>query len=327
MVMRLTIEEVNNAAESHAAYLKEEGARTGHPRATLIGVPRGGLVAAYAIASKRFPDQGIHVRSIDALSDDQLLADAAISDVYLVDDIFVTGGTIKRELEKRDASLFHGVLVLGFKQGAEREMPTNMKATYRWKQDEWVVFPWEYRELDGKPYDSVQRLIEYLGDDPTRPGLVDTPRRVLGYLDELKARRNAEVTATVFEMEQYDDLVVVRNIPFSSLCEHHMLPYHGTVDVGYLSSGTVLGLSKIPRAVDVIASGLTIQEGLTTMLAHAVSDMSKSEDIAVVSRATHTCVTMRGPRAPGTEMVASTMLGKFREGSLRAEFLSLIGGR
>ncbi len=175
------------------------------------------------------------------------------------------------------------------------------------------------------PEDAVCRLLEYAGADLSDPELKDTPRRVLAVLDELRDAAEQVVEATTFDAANRD-LIVVRGIQFYSLCAHHMLPFFGTASVGYLPQHKLLGLSKVPRVARKLASVLTTQERFTHALAEAISEMAETPDVAVVTNALHTCAVMRGPRAGGTELVASAMLGAFREdAALRAEFMSVKG--
>lgn len=321
-MLTLSISEVDRTCEQLASRFVSE-------TTTLVGIPRGGITAAYAIASKRRPDQKIVVRSLDDWPQSQADIDLRIGDVFLCDDIADSGRTLQQARETLAARGVYqphiGNVTLGYKEHADGTTDHRLSHTvHRWSSDQWVVFPWENEGgQSAGPLDSVRRLIEYVGDNPERPGLQETPRRVLAFYDELKERREAEFEVTTFETS-IDDIVVVKDIPFSSLCEHHMLPYHGTMSAAYLADGTVLGLSKIPRAVTAVAAGLTMQEGVTAQVAKAIQDMAKTEDVAVVSRAIHTCVTMRGPKTPGTEMMASSMHGKFRDSDMRAEFFGLI---
>jgi len=194
----------------------------------------------------------------------------------------------------------------------------------------WVTFPWEKADPDqGRPEDAVRRLIEYVGADPTTPELVETPRRVLKFLDELRERADGDFEATAFEID-HQDLVVVRTIPLYSLCPHHLLPFFGTAHVGYIPArGRVLGLSKLARAVAKESAGLRTQEALTAAVADSIKQSAQTEDVAVVTKAVHSCMIMRGVKAFGSETITSSMLGEFRaQPALRAEFLSLtVGGK
>lgn len=174
--------------------------------------------------------------------------------------------------------------------------------------------------------EAVRVILGELGLDPTEEGLKNTPDRVArmltevtqGYLDAPD-----KILGTVFE-EDYDQMVVVKDIPFWSLCEHHMLPFTGMVDVGYLPGGTVVGLSKIPRLVHCFARRLQLQERLTKQIGDALEKHIQPLGVAVVVRGHHTCMTMRGVRSSG-EMVTSHMAGAFREKpEARAEFLAFL---
>lgn len=170
---------------------------------------------------------------------------------------------------------------------------------------------------------AVRTLILYLGDDPTRDGLVETPRRFLAFLDELKEFTQEDVSLTAFE-SVCDDLVIEHDIAFSSLCEHHMLPYFGRAQVGYLPTGKVIGASKIARIVYKFAAGLTIQEHLTHDVAHHLQTAAGLASVAVTTKAQHMCMEMRGVYAHGASLSYSAMLGEFRTSPvLRAEFLAL----
>lgn len=190
--------------------------------------------------------------------------------------------------------------------------------------DGWVKFPWEH---DSGAEENVVRLLEYIGEDPTREGLVETPKRYLKALRELTCgykEDSSSILSKIFT-ESYDQMVLVRGIEFWSLCEHHILPFHGTAVVGYIPQGKVLGLSKIARLVHCFARRLQIQERMTEQIAHAIQDTLVPAGVGVLIRGSHTCMSMRGVRAEG-EMVTSCLLGVIRD-KARGEFLSLAEGR
>ena len=176
--------------------------------------------------------------------------------------------------------------------------------------------------------DLVDALLLELGEDPRRPGLKSTPQRVARALRELTngygTTSEEVITGAVFEQE-YDELVVVKDVPFYSLCEHHMLPFFGHCHVGYLPKGKVIGLSKIPRLIDVFAHRLQIQEKLTREVAEALNSALEPKGVGVVVEARHLCMEMRGVQKPGGHMMTSCMLGTFRKDPrTRAEFLDLV---
>jgi GTP cyclohydrolase IA len=174
----------------------------------------------------------------------------------------------------------------------------------------------------------IARLLEELGEDTTREGLVDTPRRVadsLRHLTEGYDLDPAEIVGDALFNEDYDDMVVVRGVNFFSLCEHHLLPFFGRVHVAYLPKGRVVGLSKVPRIVDAFAHRLQLQERLTRQIAEALNEVLEPNGVAVVIEARHLCMEMRGVEKQDSDTVTSCMLGTFRDDArTRTEFLELI---
>lgn len=280
------------------------------------GIPRGGIPAAYAIAAE-LPRGRVHIMSADELGAGPPVIEAPI---VVVDDIVVTGKTFD-EVAKRVNGVHSFVALVRKGSGA---LYVFVGEDLQPIKEEWIQFPWEVGDRDkGTPEDAVRRLIEYVGDDPMRPGLVETPRRVLRYLDEVRTYDNFEPTSFESEIE---DLQATGNISFSSLCEHHLLPYSGLAAIGYVPHGRLIGLSKLARIIQEVSVGLTMQEEITHRAAEIVSTLTKSEDVAVVTTASHTCMTIRGVKAVGATTSSSAMLGKFRNApALRAEFMTLAG--
>jgi GTP cyclohydrolase IA len=180
--------------------------------------------------------------------------------------------------------------------------------------------------------DAVRTLIRWAGDDPGREGLRATPGRVVrayeewfsGYNDD----PNAYLKRTFEETGGYDEVVVLRDIRFESHCEHHMAPVIGRVHIGYLPRNRVVGISKLARLVEVYARRLQIQEKMTAEIASCLDSVLKPHGVAVVTEATHQCMTTRGVHKPGVTMVTSRMLGVFRDNAeTRQEFLAAIGMR
>jgi GTP cyclohydrolase IA len=183
-----------------------------------------------------------------------------------------------------------------------------------------------------KPGDPIVELVESLlvelGEDPDRQGLNATPDRVAKAMRELTDGYDINpedvVAGAIFDQD-YDEMVVVKEIAFYSLCEHHMLPFFGNVHVGYLPKGKVIGLSKIPRLVEVFSHRLQIQEQLTRQIAEAINGTLAPKGVGVVVEARHLCMEMRGVETPGGHMMTSCMLGTFRrDPRTRAEFLDLV---
>ena len=177
--------------------------------------------------------------------------------------------------------------------------------------------------------DAVHALLAEIGEDPSREGLAGTPERVRRMYDELTAGYHVDPDALLngacFNVD-YDEMVVVRDIEFFSLCEHHLLPFIGHAHVGYLPRGRVVGLSKIPRIVDVFAKRLQLQERLTVQVAEFLMERLEPKGVACVVEATHLCTMMRGVKKQEATMVTSSMTGTFRrDARTRAEFMGLIG--
>jgi GTP cyclohydrolase I len=176
---------------------------------------------------------------------------------------------------------------------------------------------------------AVRTLLAEIGEDATRDGLVGTPARVRRMYGELtegyRTDPDALINGACFEVD-YDEMVVVRDIEFYSLCEHHLLPFYGRAHVGYLPRGRVIGLSKIPRIVDMYAHRLQVQERMTQEVAGYLMERLEPKGVACVVEATHLCTMMRGVKKQQATMVTSAMLGTFRrDPKTRGEFLTLIG--
>lgn len=177
--------------------------------------------------------------------------------------------------------------------------------------------------------DMVSRMLALLGEDTGRDGLIRTPMRVAQSLEHLTGGYRMNVSELIndalFDVD-YSELVLVKNIDFYSLCEHHMLPFFGKAHVAYLPRGKVVGLSKLPRIVDMFARRLQVQERMTSEVANAIHDAVNPYGVAVVVEASHLCMMMRGVEKQNSLTVTSAMLGSFKDDpKARAEFLTLIG--
>jgi GTP cyclohydrolase IA len=178
---------------------------------------------------------------------------------------------------------------------------------------------------------AVRTLLAYIGDNPSREGLRDTPRRVVSAFEELYGgyrESAAEVLDRTFgEMGEYDEFVLVRDIPFHSNCEHHMMPFYGHAHVAYIPVSRVVGLSKLARLIDVYSRRLQTQEHLTSQVASAVDDVLKPRGVAVMVEAEHTCMSLRGVEKHGSSTVTTKFMGMFRDPAQQTRFLSLVRGR
>ncbi len=179
---------------------------------------------------------------------------------------------------------------------------------------------------------AVTSIIEAIGEDPQREGLVDTPTRVAEMYAELFMGINMdpkEELAVGFE-EGHREMVILRDIPFYSVCEHHLLPFYGVAHIGYIPNvdGRVVGASKLARVVEIIAKRPQLQERMTTQIADAIVDGLKPDGVGVIIQAEHLCMIMRGIKKPGSTIVTSALRGTFRrKAETRAEFFSLLQGK
>lgn len=175
---------------------------------------------------------------------------------------------------------------------------------------------------------AVQEILRDIGEDPQREGLLKTPDRVARMFEELTAGYHVDtkklINGAIFNVD-YDEMVVVKDIDFYSMCEHHMLPFYGRAHVAYIPNGKVVGLSKIPRIVEMFARRLQIQEQMTTQIADFIQNTLEPQGVAVVVEGVHMCSVMRGVKKANASMKTSKMLGAFKDNEkTRAEFLSYI---
>ncbi|HPM84144.1 MAG TPA: GTP cyclohydrolase I FolE [Candidatus Anammoximicrobium sp.] len=181
----------------------------------------------------------------------------------------------------------------------------------------------DLRAIEG----AVRTILQAIGEDPDRPGLEDTPRRVARMYREMFAglRLDPARHLRVTFPEEYDEMVLVRDISFTSMCEHHLLPFSGVAHVAYIPNGRVTGLSKLARVVDEVARRPQVQERMTGQIADMVEQELDSQGVAVVVSAEHSCMSIRGIRKPGSRTVTSALRGVFKTNeSTRAEVMSLI---
>ena len=178
---------------------------------------------------------------------------------------------------------------------------------------------------------AVKEILLAIGEDPEREGLLDTPKRVARMYEEIFSGigKDPGKELHVVYNEEHDEMVVLKDIPFYSMCEHHLLPFYGVVHLGYIpnTEGRVVGISKLARVVEAYAKRLQIQEKLTAQIANTIRDVLQPRGVAVVIEAGHQCMTTRGVHQTGVSMVTSRMLGAFRDDpATRREFMSMIRG-
>lgn len=265
----------------------------------VYGVPRGGAVVAGLLAAK------YGYRVVDAAEDADII----------VEDIIDSGATRERITEQLSQGPYAPQFcALVDKQGADKGIG-------------WVVFPWEERDESADIADTVVRQLELIGEDPTREGLKDTPRRYIKALQELCSGVGQDAAAPLAKTfnEDHDEIVCVKNMPFSSLCEHHLLGFTGVVHFAYVPKGKIVGLSKIPRMLHILASRPQVQERLATQIVETFDKALTPVGVMAVIEGRHSCMSCRGVRSQG-EMVTSVVRGCFKDKpEARAEALALMG--
>lgn len=266
----------------------------------IYGIPQGGAPIAIMVASRL----GLN-----------LVESPHIGTTLIVDDLVDTGNTMNRY---RSQGFFCDALYR--KPWSPKEL-----APHAIEVTDWLAFPWE--RDDGEPTDAVIRILQHIGEDPTRDGLQDTPKRVVKAMREMTAGYNmdpATILSKTFDVE-HDQMVVLAGINYWSLCEHHLLPFHGKVTLGYIPKpgSRVVGLSKLARLVHAYSKRLQVQERMTNELAQALEQHLDPRGVGVVVTGYHSCMAARGIQTDG-EMVTSAMLGAMRHDmSARAEFLAV----
>ncbi|HEY7824397.1 MAG TPA: GTP cyclohydrolase I FolE [Acidimicrobiia bacterium] len=229
----------------------------------------------------------------------------------VVDDLVDSGATFSRFEQSKDA--------LYRKPWSPSDVAPDASLV-----DDWISFPWE--KNDGAPEDGIVRLLQFVGEDPTREGLIDTPKRVLKAFTEMTAgyqQNPADILSTVFH-EDYDQMVVLHGIEFVSMCEHHLQPFRGTAAVGYIPNGRVVGLSKLARLVDAYARRLQVQERMTEQIKTALVDNLDPVGVGVYIEAHHSCMGNRGVRKHQATMVTQALHGAIMDKpEARSEFMRL----
>lgn len=277
----------------------------------VYGIPRGGVSAALALS---------RVKS------DYVLVDGAADAEIIVDDLIDSGCTM-RLFNGAYPGKFYCALFDKQNGGADTRDAVGMLLP----SDEWVVFPWEEGEV-GSASDIVTRLLQYIGEDVSREGLHETPARVVKAWGEWFSgyKVSAESVLKTFSdgASNVDEIVLVKDIPFYSHCEHHLAPFFGVAHVGYIPNGKIVGLSKFPRLVDVFAKRLQVQERLTNQIADALVEHVAPLGVGVVLECRHLCMESRGIQRAGSATISSAMRGvMMTKPEARAEFLALISRR
>lgn len=276
----------------------------------LYGIPRGGVSALYVILAS--DHQGRMVACLDP----------ATADV-LVDDVIESGATKNKYFAMNGEALF---AVLFAKRGPETGLMTGIEAD----RDAWLVFPWE-AGAESSAHDIVTRMLEYIGEKPEREGLKETPARVAKAWSEWFDGYGVEPGPVIKSFEDgasgYDQMVVQKNIPVYSHCEHHLAPFFGVAHVAYLPGKRIAGLSKFSRVVDIFAHRLQVQERLTTQIADAMNEHLEPRGVGVILECRHLCMESRGVQRIGTMTATSAVRGIIKDSpAVRAEFHQILRG-
>jgi len=266
-----------------------------NPPLRLYGIPRGGVYAAQAVLSY--------------IEKESELVEEPDDNCIFIDDIIDTGKTRDDFIEAYECPF----LALVDKRGADR----NVKGV-------WVSFPWERMTHDEGPVENVKRLLQYIGEDPERDGLKETPQRVIDSYKKLFGGYKQKMELKVFE-DPCNQMVLLKNIEFYSTCEHHMLPFCGKAHIAYIPNGKIIGISKLVRVLEIFSRRLQIQERLCHQVTESLERMLKPSGTACVLEAQHLCMLCRGVEKQSSIMVTSSLTGVFESNlSTRNEFMRLI---
>lgn len=269
----------------------------------IYGIPRGGVYAAQAVLPF------IHKKV-------RLVESPELAQIF-IDDIIDSGNTKRRYqriYSQTPENPFYALV-------------DSIREDAHW-QGLWISFPWERMINDDGPEENIVRILEYIGEDPEREGLKETPERVIRSYKELYSgyKQNPSDIIKVFD-DPCDEIVLVKNIEFYSTCEHHLLPFFGKAHIAYIPNGKVIGVSKLARILEIYARRLQIQERIGEQVTEVIDNMLTPLGVACVLEAQHFCMTSRGVQKQNSIMVTSSLTGAFKEKpEARAELLSMIRG-
>lgn len=264
-------------------------------------VPNGGIPAALLVADAYNSNHSNRI----------ILTDKPGQAYFCLDDIIDSGATRNTLVES-----YRPFFALVDKLGDHKDWAGR-----------WVSFPWERMQKQDGPQDNIRRILQFIGEDPTREGLRETPDRVVRSYKELFAgyQQDPETVFKTFEDGRTDEMVLLRDVSFTSNCEHHMLPFMGVAHIAYLPRGKIIGVSKLARLLEVFARRLQVQERLCQQITEALDKHLNPLGSACVIEATHLCMTCRGISKTGSKMITSSLTGVFRKDpAARWEFMHLI---
>ena len=277
--------------------------------AIIYGVPRGGVYAAILVQSE-----------LARLGRKAILTEEPGSATLFVDDI-IDSGTIRDRMvvKKEEGFPFFGQVTF-------EALVDKLGKDNHWKE-EWISFPWERMTNDDGPVENIRRLIEYIGDDPKREGLLETPDRVIKSYEKLFGGydQSSFPELKIFK-DDCDEMVLLKDIEFYSTCEHHMLPFFGKAHIAYIPNGKVIGVSKLARILEFYSRRLQIQERICQQVTHTINKALGPLGVGCVLEAQHFCMTSRGVEKQNSIMVTSSLTGVFKDcPGTRSEFMNRIG--
>ena len=288
----------------------------------IYGIPKGGMNVAIPLA------QLIGLDIIANLCPGELID---IDNIAVVDDIMDTGTTVKRICEKIEAINPNINIYIFVLHRKAESLRWPIFACHNLEKETWVEYFWETARNEIPAEDVGLRLIEMIGEDPAREGLVETPKRFVKAMKFLTKgyQENPEEIIKTFSSDGYDQLILLKDIEIYSLCEHHLLPFFGKAHIGYIPHKKIVGISKLARLADCFARRLQIQERLADQIASVIDENLNPIGVAVVIEACHLCMRMRGVEKQNSIMVTSAMRGVFLDGgnkgiAAREEFMNLI---
>ena len=295
--MELTIKELDEKVNQLAQKIKKNGKKYEN----IYAIPRGGYLIGLILS--------------DALRIPMELDKECIKkDTLIVDDLIDSGKTLS-QFPKNDKA------VLFVKNGKKKSVTYYVDET-----NEWVKFP---DEKDNDVQEHIERIMQYIGEDTSREGLLETPKRVQRAYDEIFSgyKQNPKDLMKTFTQGTCEEMVILKNCEFYSTCEHHMFPFFGHVSIGYIPNKKVIGISKLARLVDLYAKRMQIQERMTTQIADTIMKELDARGVYVVCEGVHFCMRSRGVKKQDASMITSAVRGVFKKDpKARQEFLSLIKG-